>query len=677
MRIRAGVIPILATTCWVAACSPSETGTQSAEDDFIPARDLSLSELAASRPGPEFERVVRTTRPSAFERILAAREAGGLRPAEADALALRLRLGQLDAVPEQYLADEALVTVPDFEPYLVRLRMAEYTAAEQATLREILAEYGTPASPTAGEPGILRRLLGPEPAYAAPGVAGGAAAGTWVEVVADDVSETSRIGETASVAESVWPQIASFMQVTVGDFGLDDVVRFSEPLGPDAQQFLEDSGLPPTTSATITGHLGDKWIIDFGDEAQTAVDDAEIELVDPAQPPLRIHLTASPAGIPSTAATDPVGGSFLSCRNIFIVTGDGAGSCTLAGRVVHELFHCAQALRAGGGTSVQLNAARERWVIEGTAMWSMDNFRPTDDHEWASMEEYAAVHTTRALDQLHHYAGLYFSFVDTELGGSSRVRGIFDEMIGGSARSQLAGAFNGDPANWHKFVNSSTGYDDLLDSDLGVQLLDSGGGSVPYQPTVGCADDGSKKVGQEYFAHFNVLSAAQAPIFDLVLPGPAAQHEIVSLVDVEELQYIDVGLFGDLADKVSTSDPEVRITAVLITQSGTNEVQDWSERWTSADGMPMEINDFGITNLIADQSFRICMTDDAPCEDADETFADLSEIRLVFSWAGTPPSVGETLTGQLALLPGGIRGWRGKSYRRGTPEDEHEESGGG
>jgi len=452
------------------------------------------------------------------------------------------------------------------------------------------------------------------------------------------------------------------------------VVRYRQPLGPDAQQFVNDNSVDPSASATITGHLGNKWLVQFSGGEQDAVDDAEIELVDdPSQPPIRIHLTASPAGIPTAEAADQIGGKFLGCRNIYVVSGDGAGQCTLAGRVVHELFHCAQALRAGVTSSAQLSAARARWVIEGTAMWSMDNFRPTDDHEWAFLEEYAAVHTTRALDQLAHHSGMYFGYVDSTLGGAARVRAIFDEMTSDSNRSQLPDAFGGDPAKWHEFVNSSTGYEDLLDGGFGVQLLDSGGGPFPYQPMVGCADDGSTKVGQEYFAHFNILSAAEAPIFDLALPGPAAQHEIVSLIDVEDLQYIDVGLFGDLADKARTSDPELRITAVLGTQSGANEVQDWTERWASADGQPMEISDFGVTDLSADTSFRICLTDDAPCQDAAETFADLYEIKLVFSWAGVPPTVGETLTGQLALVPGAIRGWRGKAYRRGTPEDEHDD----
>lgn len=87
--------------------------------------------------------------------------------------------------------------------------MSEYTVAEQATLRQILAAYGAPADRVADRVGILRRLLGPEPAYATPAAA--AAVGTWVEVLAVDNSQASRVGEAESVAESVWPQIAAFM----------------------------------------------------------------------------------------------------------------------------------------------------------------------------------------------------------------------------------------------------------------------------------------------------------------------------------------------------------------------------------------------------------------------------------------------------------------------------------
>jgi len=131
-----------------------------------------------------------------------------LSAAEADLLALSLQLGRLETVPDSYLADDALVTVPDSEPYFVRLRMSEYTVAEQATLRQILAAYGAPADRVADRVGILRRLLGPEPAYARPAAA---AVGTWVEVLAVDSSQASRVGEAESVAESVWPQIAAFM----------------------------------------------------------------------------------------------------------------------------------------------------------------------------------------------------------------------------------------------------------------------------------------------------------------------------------------------------------------------------------------------------------------------------------------------------------------------------------
>jgi hypothetical protein len=412
----------------------------------------------------------------------------------------------------------------------------------------------------------------------------------------------------------------------------------------------------------------------FPDGTEAVVNPSDLELVDPARAPVKVELTAAVAGIPNQTGDELIGGSFFSCRNIYIVSGDGAGQCTLAGRVAHELFHCAQAMRAGVTMSNELNAARATWVVEGTAMWAMDHFRPTDDHEWATMQAYAGSHTSTALDRLSHYGGLFFNYADGELGGPTKVRDIFDAMRSNTNRAGLAEAFNHDAAQWHRFVYSTTGYDPLFDGGYGVQLVDASGASLPYDPTTGCEDDGAVSIGRDYTGHVSVLSSGQAPIFDVQLPGPAALHEVVQLVDVEAMQYIDVALFGEFGERAATNDPEVAVTAVLVTQSGADVVQDWSARWASADGVAMEIVEEGaMAPLSADTSFRICMTDDAPCENASETFADLTEIQLVFSWAAVPPTAGETLDGELALLPGAIQGWRGKSFRRGTPEEEHDD----
>jgi hypothetical protein len=644
---------------------------RSGDEDFIPARDLSLAELASSQPPPVFERHARQARPSAFGRLLDDLESGAVTPAQADTIALQLRLGRLDEVPQAYVADDAATAVPDFFPYQVRMRLGSYAAEDQAALGDLLDDLRGALNPVAAAPGLVQRLVGPEVAYAAPAPA----APNWVEVLARDPSQQGRVGEVQAVAEAAWPQIASFMEIsTVMEIGLDDEVRFAEPLSPDAQQYIDTWDGDPAAVGTVARAFASKWIVDFPGGPEVVVSAADLELVDPARAPLKVELTATVGQIPNQTGDEQIGGSFFGCRNIYVVSGDGIGQCTLAGRVVHELFHCAQALRVGVTSSVELKSARATWVVEGAAMWAMDHFRPADDHEWAFMQVYAATRTWSALDRLAHYSGLFFNYAEHELGGPTKVREVFDAMRSNSNRTGLGDAFNQDPAQWHRFVYSTTGYDALVEGGHGVELFDTNGVLLPYDPTAGCADDGPSSIGQESRAAIRVMSAGQAPIFDLHLPGPAAQHEIVQVVDVESMQYIDVAFFGDLGDRAATSDPEVAVTAVLVTQSGADVVQDWTELWASADGVAMEIAEDGVMMpLSADTSFRICMTDDAPCEDASETFADLSEIRLIFSWAGVPPAAGDTLDGQVALMPGAIQGWRGKSYRHGTPEEEHDD----
>ena len=316
---------------------------------------------------------------------------------------------------------------------------------------------------------------------------------------------------------------------------------------------------------------------------------------------------------------------------------------------------------------------RARWVIEGTAMWAMDEFGSDDNHEWKFMEDYGFLKTFQPLDQLMHWSGLYFNFVEAEFGGRDAVRQLFDVMENDPNRTQLGVAFQDDPANWHRFVNSSTGYSALTSGAAGAVLVDAGGGPLPFEPATGCVDDGMAQIGQEYLADLQEITSSRAPVFDFALPGPAAQHHTLEVVDVAKIQYLDVGLFGEISNLASDGDPEIRITALLETSGGDEIVQDWTAAWNNPTGPKMEIKEFEGQDLEADASIRICMTSDAPCQGVAETFPDLERIRLVVSWAGIRSSADDKLSGQLAIVPGAIDGWTGSHYRRGTPEETHDQ----
>lgn len=669
MRASSWCAWFLVTAVVATGCSRSSS---SSDEASVPGRDLSLAELAGAQRPVAYRRVTHPARPQAFQRILDDVAAGTLSPARADILTLQLQLGNLSGLPGRYLEGDASLTVPDFEPYRIRLRWPRYAPAEQAEIRDLLRQLET-AGTVADAPGIVERLLGPAAAYAEP--APGSADTGWVEVVAAASSEAGRVGEADALAESVWPQIAALMDVTVGELDLGDVVRFKEPLSPGAQEFLSEQGLAAGAHGEIETRFNDNWLIRFetGGSAMAAAD--EIELVDPQRSPLKLELVAGADAIPNEPLESDIGGKFMGCRNLYVLSA-GAGQCTLAGRIIHELFHCAQSVRAGSEDGYQqadrqLAEDRARWVVEGTAMWAMDHFGSGDNHEWSFMGDYAASKTVVPLDRLMHWAGLYLNYADAELGGPEGIVSIFDSMTDEENRLQLGRAFLDDPTNWHRFVNSSTGYPALTDGEGGVTLRDAGGGSLPYHPATGCVDDGDSQIGQEYLANLSMLSTAEAPVFDVELPGPAAQHDTIQLVDVQNIQYIDVALFGELAQMAASADPELRITAVLETSGGDSIVKNWTEEWASADGPSVEIADFEGEDLSADASLRICMTNDVPCQDESETYPDLEQIRLVISWAGLRGSAEDKMKGQLALIPGAIRGWRGKLYRRGTPDEEH------
>lgn len=657
----------------VAGCSAP--GSAPPSDAAIPARDLTLAELARAQDPPTTSVVHVRPRPSATAAIRADVAAGGIEPWEADAMLLRLMLGRVEEVPDRYRPEGAILTVPDFLPFEVRSRLWEYPEAEAGALRGLLAEV---TGQVIGDDAGVSRVFG-VPGLAALGGARPGLAPPPVFTVQEGIVEIRAHGAEAvhgdlalTVAGEAWPRIADYMQVTIGEITRGARVRFRQPLTTEAQEFLADNGLPPDAvgEAILQGSANPVWWIEFGQGQQIATFPVDIELVQPVDAPIVVHLVEGPDDIPYSNG-DSVRGRFLGCSAIYVVTGDAVGECSISGRLTHELFHCAQALRVGATNSAGLAGERAMWAIEGSAMWAMDYFRPGDNHEWSHAREYAEGLTATSLDELYHYSGTFFTFLAEHGGGATAVRDLYDAVPRDYAREDL-GNILGFPQDWHRYAASTTGYEALFAQ--GTPRLADAGGEFPYKPMQGCDEVSPIALGQEYAGDPVTLSPREAPVFDLAVEPLSVWHQRVEVVDADKLQFIDVALAGGLDGEASAASPELEVKAVLIGMDGSETVQDWTERWRSADGPSLKLEDdaaeppFGVST---DASFRICLTDDAPCEDAGETFPTLSEVRVYVSWASVQ-SFGE-LAGQVVMMPGGIRGWTAKAYRDGSPEPEEQQ----
>ncbi|HJO04176.1 MAG TPA: hypothetical protein QGG47_09385 [Acidobacteriota bacterium] len=400
IRIRPGAPRLagLALACVALSCGRGEA-PPARSDEFVPARDLSLAELAAQRTAePRFVRSATLAEPpSAYEAIIERSSTGEIDPIDADRMLLSLFFGSGEDVPAELLAEGASHEVPDGAIYRIGQRMQEYPEAVQAELQTYFERWYEPrALAAAPSPSPLMALAAPPTLRPAPALA-----------PPSDYQELSYENITVRYSDDSYHALAEAFAQEAHGYYQDIVNTF----------FLW--GQNPWGNVTI--------------------------YADP------LPLGETPGYLSSCFAI-----------HLNVGTGGGGEACMLRSALIHELFHCAHFRATGNTTSSLASPYIQDWTLEGAASWSVEYFEPAINGEWHSYAAYPA-QPYRGLRWVKYAAGPFYHYVNQTGGADKAQALIKKFSQGQSMGMVGLGVGIDLPDGWHDYVESMAGYEPLFD----------------------------------------------------------------------------------------------------------------------------------------------------------------------------------------------------------------------
>lgn len=665
-------LAVLATACGTGSEAPRG-------DDFIPARDLSLAELAAGRPAPQIHELPLPRQPTdGFWQLDERVRRGQLPREQADLLLLQALYGNSEPAAAELADPLAVFAVPDAFPAQVALRMEGASAAVRQQYQSLLDAVYAGAAGAALErdaPGALAQLFSPRVAYAEtlepavgdlPNVHVGGD-GRIVVLKGEGVAEQTAL-RVLQAASQHWPSVRGFFGLApgqvaalTGPIGFYDWVMLTEAIGAAEQGAIAHVAFDGGETLELQVALNGQAPLEIeASRSQLRKMDLVIEV--------KNELAGEVGGI-FTKCSDR--GTWAAMNNQPAIEVKASGNeCRELSATVHEIFHCAHASSLGVAAKSAFGDAG-LWAVEGGASWSEERFLPSNDSEWSMYNCYAdpdvdpaacggPVGPLAPLAQRRHSAALYFLYMQQFGGGEATVKGVLSAFAGGS------GSLAGLPSEiigegWHDFVESTAGYEALFEQGA-KRFTDLA--EFPYTAGTECgAYTGT--VGQEQFAPRGQIDAVAGAVVPVQVGPMAAQHAILEVSAAGDIDFIDVGFDQELEQGLATAD-ETRITAVLLSDAG-ERVEDWSERWAQRDD---NSPDLLLGDEITGGSLRLCLAALGDCEGVEPLHEDLYEVRLVISSART--QWGDELSGRIILVPGTFPGWKAKEFRAGKPEDEQQ-----
>ena len=665
----------------------------------MPARDLPLAELAARRPAPELREISLPRQPiDGFWQINERARRGELAREQADLLLLRAMYGNSEQAAAALGEPQAVFAVPDAFPAQVALRMERAPAAVQQRYRDLLDEVyagGAVAALESRDRGGFAGLFSPRSAFAESIEPASLAGASGAPANPAGGNTSIAAGGFPDVHASADGRIVVLRREGVSEQTAITVLQAASQNWPAVRDFF---GLAPGEVAGLTGPIGFyDWVMlteTIGEATQGSIahvsldagDTLELQVARNGQAPLTMEaprsklrkadlvievkneLEAGAWGV-FTKCSDR--GSWAKMNNypaIEVKALDNA--CWLVGATVHELFHCAHASSLGTADKLAFDEAGV-WVVEGGAAWSEERFLPSNNSEWAMYDCYAhpkadvkacggPVGPLVPLVQRRQTAALYFLYMQQFGGGDPTVQVVLSDFAAGSRLlDALPQKISG--KGWLDFVDATAGYEPLFEHGT-HRFTDLA--EFPYAAGADCAG-APVAVGQETIAPRQQIDAVAGVVIAVQVGPLAAQHAILEVSVVGDIDFIDVGFDQELEEGLGPAE-ETRITAVLLSDTG-KQVEDWSQSWAQrADDSP----DLILGDEITGGSLRLCLAPLGECENVEPMHEELYEIRLVIGNAHTQP--GEELRGRIILIPGTFPGWKAKEFRPGKPEDEQQ-----